>query len=184
MSYSPRELAEAFLKTGELQDALDAMQAHLLAAPHDDEMRRLMAQTLLRLGQEAASLAAWQDIQTPLAEDAIHQATALLRLQRPGEATERLRAAAVRWPDDERLAERLTQVLMAQEHLAEAYSVARGHSGWRWEHYKGDILEAMGRHDEARQHYLAALTALSAIDHQSQMLAAAAAHLRQKLGST
>jgi tetratricopeptide (TPR) repeat protein len=182
MNHSPRDLAEAFLKTGELQDALAAMQAHLLACPHDDEMRRLMAQTLLRLGQDEASLAAWQGIHTPLAEDAVHQATALLRLQRPGEAVERLQGAVADCPGDERLAERLVQVLMAQERYAEAYQAARAHTGWRWEHYLGDIAAALGSPDKAAGHYQAALAALESRNHGSTVLQAVAAHLRQKLG--
>ena len=41
MGYSPLQLAQAFIKTGEIEDALDALNQHLEATPSDDETRRL-----------------------------------------------------------------------------------------------------------------------------------------------
>ncbi|MBZ0278924.1 MAG: tetratricopeptide repeat protein, partial [Anaerolineae bacterium] len=46
MGYSPMQLAEAFIKTGELTDALDALNQQLETVPQDDYARRLRSQVL------------------------------------------------------------------------------------------------------------------------------------------
>ena len=50
--YSPIELAEAFIRTGELADALDALNPHLEAQPNDETALRLRAAVLMRLPGE------------------------------------------------------------------------------------------------------------------------------------
>ncbi|MEO1163713.1 MAG: tetratricopeptide repeat protein, partial [Chloroflexota bacterium] len=49
MAYTPMQLAETFLKTGELEDALDALNQQLEAEPADEEARRLRVQVLMPL---------------------------------------------------------------------------------------------------------------------------------------
>lgn len=63
MAYTPLQLAEAFIKAGELTDALDALNQQLEDDPKDDESRRLRAEVLLRLGKESQLRQAIDDLQ-------------------------------------------------------------------------------------------------------------------------
>ncbi len=74
MGYSPMELAEAFIQTGELPDALDALNQQLTAYPDDETARRLRAQVLMRLPGEEHLRAALHDLDqlaSPTAEDGL-----------------------------------------------------------------------------------------------------------------
>lgn len=93
MSYSPMELAEAYIKAGELDDALEALNDHLAHNADDDDARRLRVQVTLRLGTPDHLLGALDDL------DALHEPTpadAYTRsvvLERQGNVAEALAAA-------------------------------------------------------------------------------------------
>ncbi|MEL6269959.1 MAG: tetratricopeptide repeat protein [Chloroflexota bacterium] len=62
MAYTARELADAFIKAGELADALDAINKHMATSPEDAEMRRLRVQVYLRVGEPEHLKAALTDL--------------------------------------------------------------------------------------------------------------------------
>src|SRR5690242_19339862 len=77
MPYSPMELADAFIRAGELADALDALNQQLIDQPADDEARRLRAQVLMRIpGEEhvQAALGDLESIASPTQDDNLRRA--------------------------------------------------------------------------------------------------------------
>src|SRR5690606_8702827 len=62
MVYSPMELAQAFIKSGELSDALDALNRHLEQNPDDDEGLRLRSEVLSRFRDTVSLQKALNDL--------------------------------------------------------------------------------------------------------------------------
>lgn len=164
MSYTPLEIADAFIHTGELYDALDALTSHLTDNPHDDAALRLRAQVRLRQGSDALS-AALRDM------NALHNLTAddhaLLSVihERLNDYPSAIAAArrAFSISRDERHAERLTDLYLATQHYSEALSVIRRHDldNWRWLQREADILVLLGDDIAAADRYGAALAQLA-----------------------
>lgn len=69
MRYTPMERAEAFIKAGELDDALEALNEQLASHPEDDYARRIRVQVLMRKNTSS-------DLQQALADlDALEHRT-------------------------------------------------------------------------------------------------------------
>jgi tetratricopeptide (TPR) repeat protein len=148
MPYSPMQLAESFIKTGELTDALDALNQQLEQQPQDDEARRLRIDVLLRL-EEAdylqAALAAINALAEITATDYQRESVLYERLGDTAKAIESMHKAHKLAPTDERLSERLLNLLMAQKQYAAALKLVREQAkSWRWLQYEGDVLVLMG----------------------------------------
>ncbi|MEO8393720.1 MAG: hypothetical protein ABI700_12085, partial [Chloroflexota bacterium] len=76
--HTPIELAEAFIQTGELGDALDALNQHLQAQPDDEGARRLRASVLLHLPNRAReALADLDALAAPSTDDLLLRAQTL-----------------------------------------------------------------------------------------------------------
>ncbi|MEL6406627.1 MAG: tetratricopeptide repeat protein [Chloroflexota bacterium] len=148
MAYTPMQLAEAFLKTGELEDALDALNQQLEAEPADEEARRLRVQVLMRLRQPEHLAQAMADM------DAISQKTAtdwqthsILAMQSGDaqSAIDAIQQARTLAPDDERLTERLLDLLLKAAQYDEALALVREQERtWRWLEREGDVLVLLG----------------------------------------
>ncbi len=151
MAYSPLELAHAFIKTGELDDALEALTQHLDNHP-DDESRRLRAQVLMRLPGDDNLRAALRDFDTlseHTIDDSVRRSIVLERLGEWRQAVQAMRHICAQDERDERLAERLVQLLIVGEEWAEANRlVDTMPRTWRWLQWSGDIATCMG--DAAR----------------------------------
>lgn len=164
--YSARQLAEAFIHTGELADALAALDAHLAAEPHDAAMRRLRAAVLLRQGDRASLGRALDDLAAlpaPTADDCAQQAVIHARQGSADRARSAARQALALRPADERLAERLVTVLAACGGLAEALDIVRAQPRtWRWLEREGDLLAQTGGCALAAARYELALAQLEA----------------------
>jgi tetratricopeptide (TPR) repeat protein len=148
MPYSPMQLAESFIKTGELTDALDALNQQLEQQPQDDEARRLRIDVLLRLAEADYLQAALADINA-LAEitAADYQRESVLyeRLRDTARAIDSMHKAHQLAPADERLSERLLNLLMNHKQYAAALELVREQDkSWRWLQYEGDVLVLMG----------------------------------------
>lgn len=151
MAYSPLELAHAFIKTGELDDALAALTQHLDDNP-DDESRRLRAQVLMRLPGDDNLRAALTDLDTlsqHTIDDSIRRSIILERLGDWQQAVQVMRHVCAQDERDERLAERLVQLLIMGEAWEEANHIVDAMPRtWRWLQWSGDIATYMG--DSAR----------------------------------
>jgi tetratricopeptide (TPR) repeat protein len=142
--HSPLDLADAFIRAGELDDALAALSAQLAAQPDDTGARRLRAAVLLRLGDRASLHSALDDLAalpsiTP--DDLAQQSVISERLGDGDGALAAARQALALRPNDERLAERLAGLLAAQGELTAALDVVRAQPRtWRWLEREGDLL--------------------------------------------
>ncbi|MFW5772892.1 MAG: hypothetical protein ACOCZH_06155 [Phototrophicaceae bacterium] len=169
MSYTPLQLAEAFIQAGELADALDALNTHLAAEPADDGARRLRAAVRLRLATVDdlhAALADLDSLTEAQPHDAITRSAVLERLGDIPAALDTLRRAHGDAPDDDRLAERLLQLLRAAGHLADARALAQARADadlddWRWATWAGDLAAALDDPAAAEAHYTRALATLA-----------------------
>ena len=127
MPYSPLQLAQAFIQTGEIEDALDALNEHLDTTPDDTEGRRLRAQVLARIPGETALRKALADLDA-LSEQTAHDYILRSALwEKLGRGAESLEAAArghQTHPEDERLIERYLYVLRTQGDFAGARKLA------------------------------------------------------------
>lgn len=170
MSYSPMQLAEAFIQTGELTDALDALNQQMDAHPSDDHARRLRAAVLSRMPSEENQRRALDDLQNlraPLPEDALLRATIHERLGAPTTALAIIMEAHQNAPTHERTTERYLHLLQKQKKFTQALDVlspiiAEPDANWRWLQWAGDFATALEHYTDAIVHYSRALDALQA----------------------
>ena len=162
MPYSDIQLATAFIQTGELDDALDALNRHLASAPQDADALRLRAAILMRMDNMDALNAALtnlESIDAPHPDDYLHRATLLHRLHQPQAAIQTLSEAHQRFPDDERLLERLIQHLRDVGELQQARALVerRSLADWRWRSWAGELAAAAKDTTAAIDHFSAAI---------------------------
>lgn len=164
MPYSPLELANAFIQTGELADALDALNAHLAANPDDDETRRLRASVLMRLPDESHKRAALDDLNHLRAQtvsDHIKRSTLLYQLGNLQAAADAAETAWQANPDDERVAELCLNRMLESGALDKADAVlAHMPRTWRWLRWSAALAEQRGDYALAAEHYRDAINAL------------------------
>lgn len=154
MPYTPLELANAFIKTGELHDALEALDAHLEAAPHDAEARRLRANVRLRLDQLAPARTDLEALPEQTADDHLKLSVIHERSHDPDGAIAAMQRARTLAPADERLTERLITLYIQQDRLDEALDLVRQQPRtWRWLQWEGDILAQRGADELATARY-------------------------------
>jgi len=161
LTYSLLELAAAFIQTGELDDALAALDQHLENDPADNRARRMRIRVLRHLGQFRRALADF-DLLADQTPDDIHNHSVLLRQAGNLDgAIDSLAAACERWPENERLAERYVQLLIEDGQYEAALPVVqRQPHNWRWLGWEGDLLAQMGDDVAATARYGLALAHL------------------------
>jgi tetratricopeptide (TPR) repeat protein len=154
MSYSPMQLAEAFLTTGELEDALDALNQQLEQHPQDDEARRLRIQVLMRLSNLQQALADFEKLLSLRAEDYQTASIIYQRLGNLDEAITAMNQALKKSVNNERMTERLLELLLAKQAYTDALALIRQQERrWRWLEREGDILVLMGDDTMATARY-------------------------------
>ena len=168
MPYSPMQLAESFIRTGELTDALDALNQQLEQQPQDDEARRLRIDVLLRLTETDYLQQALTDINalsTITAADYQRESVLHERLGDMAKALESMQKAHELTPDDERLSERLLNLLMSQKQYAAALELVYEQAkSWRWLQYEGDVLALTGDDTLATARYGLVLAQLDELE--------------------
>lgn len=188
MSYSPMELANAFIRAGELPDALQALDTQLTAQPDDDEARRLRAAVLLRLPDEEHLQRARTDLEALAAKtpaDYVQLSILAERLADPEQAVAMMQSACQLAPDDERLLERLLSLLIKQQHFTEALTLVRSRGrDWRWLQWEADLLTLCADFTAAAAVYQQALNLLEErLDYRANRVAGALrTHLLLALG--
>lgn len=164
MPYSPLQMAEAFIQAGELSEALEMLNAHLVAHPKDAEALRLRAALRLRLRAEAdlrAGLADLDALPEPDADDHIQRSIILGELGEWPAARDAAAAARALRPTDERIAERYLVTLERCGDFAAARRLLEAlPRTWRWLEWAGDLARETGDPAAAAQHYAAALAHL------------------------
>jgi tetratricopeptide (TPR) repeat protein len=153
MAYTPLQLAEAFIQAGELADAADALTQHLDSNPDDDSARRLRAQVLARLPDEADLRLADADLSqlaTPTTDDAIWRSIVLQRLGDNYHAAALLAELHENNPENERIAERYFDLLLGQGKYAEAQFVRdQMPDSWDWLQRSAILAESQEQQEQA-----------------------------------
>jgi tetratricopeptide (TPR) repeat protein len=181
--YSPMTLARAFVQSGELADALEALNAQLDAVPDDADARRLRAEVLARRSDAVSWLAAIADLEAV----AGHTASDWLRLSglydRLDDLPAALRAVEVGLvadPADVRLIEReVTLLIRLGQHTAALARASAMPETWSWLKLCGSAAVAAGDFQAALTFFTRALAAFPAVDSErgAALLDAARAHL-------
>lgn len=164
MAYTPLEIANAFIQTGEFTDALDALMQHLQNSPQDSTVRRLYIDVLMRLGRFHDALAEFDALdKTP--QDEITLSVIYERLSNVSEALCAVEAAIASQPENERWIERLIYLLRMNGELPKAlqHLQTMPHT-WRWLQWTGDIAAEAGELQTAVAAYAQALSLLEAHD--------------------
>jgi tetratricopeptide (TPR) repeat protein len=172
MAYSALEMADAFIKAGELQDALDVLNQHLSSVASSntidaDEAYRLRAELLLRLpgeGHLQKALADFDALSTCTPDDEMRRSVIFERMDNLAAALDSAQKAYRARADDERFAERTLQLLMTQGKLDEAAAMLETlPDTWRWQQWHGDVAAAREDWQSARESYQAALGSVEQI---------------------
>ncbi len=177
---SPRELAEAFLQAGELEDACAALDQLLESQPTDSEARRLRAAVLLRLpGRQRDALRDLDAIREPTSDDYLLRAQICAVL---GDDDGAITALWQAWNESREL--RTADLLL--QHLYQRGEFARGlhllvqlPKTWRWLAWRGDFTVLLGEDAGAIVDYGAALDDLARAE-DSALLATQQAYLLLK----
>lgn len=167
MSYHPLQLAEAFIKAGELEDALDALNTVLDTEPDNDTARRLRAGVLARLpgdGHAAQALDDLRALANPDTEDILLESRLVQAIEDIDAAIRVIEAALTRFPADPRLSERLLGLLRETGEPAKAEAVLANlpDDDWRWLAWSGDFAADKGDDPAAVRYYSAALDLIAA----------------------
>jgi tetratricopeptide (TPR) repeat protein len=163
--YTPIELAEAFIRTGELADALDALYPHLEANPHDETALRLRVAVLMRLHGEDHARAALADIDklNPKTADDYIQQSVIMQMGL-GDWSQAVRATELAHqlaPNDDHITERLLMLYDQVGDLDKAQTLlATLPHTWRWLQLTGDLAQKAHKSDTAIDRYSEALNLL------------------------
>jgi tetratricopeptide (TPR) repeat protein len=161
LTYSPLELAAAFIQTGELDDALAALNQHLEDHPEDDRVRRWRINVLRQLDHAPSALEDFPHLSEHTPDDMLNHSVLLEQAGEVEAAIEVMTAACAHWPENERLAERSVQLLMMAGRYDTALDVVRQQPrNWRWLGWEGDLLAQMGDDMTATARYGLALAQL------------------------
>jgi Flp pilus assembly protein TadD len=181
--YTPLELAHAYIKTGEWQEALSALAQQLEQEANDQSARRLRVEILLRHDASAEGL--WSDLsQLDDADSETWRLRALAyeRQDNLPQTLDCLQRAHALAPQDAHLTERLLAVLVrAGEPEAALALIAEQAPSWGWQARAGAIQAEQGHYPQALTAYTQALAGL-AQGEQSPYRASLAAHLYSARG--
>jgi len=165
MPYSPMQLAEAFIQTGELTDALDALNQQLAADSTDNAARRLRIGVLLRLSDDdylRRALVDFDALGNLSAEDEMQRSVILERLGDLDGALEAMERALTLKPDESRLIERRLHLLIAHNKIDVALELVHAQPRvWHWLQWEGDLLVMSGDDMMATARYGLALAQLN-----------------------
>lgn len=166
MRFSAWQMAEACLQAGDVEEALQALEDHLAAAP-DDAGRRLRAALLLRLRSDEAglrqALADLDALSHEETEDMVQRSIIHEKLGDAEAAQAQMRRALEDRPGDERLVERLVWLLRQAGQMNEALTLIRQQARtWRWLRWEGDLLAEMGDDATASARYGLAMAQMEA----------------------
>jgi tetratricopeptide (TPR) repeat protein len=164
MAYTALQRAEAFIQSGELSDAVDALTQHLEVNPRDDAARRLRAQVLARMSDETHLRQALDDLSQltqPTTDDAFWRSIVLERLGDTVSAASILTRLYRADPTNERVAERYFFMLLALKRYAEAGAILDAMPRtWDWLEKAGDLASEYEGEAQAIEYYSQAIELL------------------------
>lgn len=163
--YDSLTLANAFIQTGELDDALDALNQHLEAKPEDDEARRLRVQVLMRMEGKIQWEAIMEDslaLKKPTVDDYVKMSSLSEQMNDYDSALFFTVEALKLQPDDNRLIERRVRLMLEAEGdpIIVDQLLEQLPEHWRWSGWRGEIALLQGNFDRAVEQFSAALSHL------------------------
>ena len=168
MTYSPMQLADAFISAGELDDALEALNQQLDAMPTDETARRLRVQVLMRLGERAYLQQALDDLDQlpPQPVDGHTRSVVLERLGQPQAALAAAQAALEVAKEEwlvARLLERVLGLMRQRGQVQLALELALRHD---WVQWAADAAADLHDDQQAATYYTQALERINALRGQ------------------
>jgi tetratricopeptide (TPR) repeat protein len=158
------ELANVFIQTGELDDALDALNQQLDSHPDDDDARRLRISVLMRLATPDHLTKALKDSQqltTPQADDYVSRSIVLEKQGHTQQAAATMQKALSAAPHNPRYTERLLQLYSTTGDYDSALALLDSQPRhWRWLERAADIQVQRGDDAAATTHYTEAILQL------------------------
>jgi len=180
--YTPMQLAEVFIKTGEFDDALEALHEQIAQYPDDMEAYRWRASILQRRSNPddlRQAQADYDNIPSKTSDDYVNLSIVQQRLGNLENAIITMQNVYERYPDNERLVERLLQLQLEAKDYETAIKLVQSQSThWRWQHWMGDIYVLIGEDENAHHAYQQVLPEL-----QTQIDAQGSLHLLAIKGS-
>lgn len=162
MPYTAMQLAEAFLKTGELDDALEALNQQLQEQANDDDARRLRIQILMRRDNLNTALSDLEAIQNKTANDYLSQSIILERGDNVSAAITAIQEARHLDENSERLIERYLYLLIkAKDYQSALELIQQQERTWQWLEREGDVFVLLGDDVLATARYGLVLSQLS-----------------------
>ena len=153
MTYTPMQLAEVFIKTGELTDALDALNQQISDQPEDHIALRMRASVLLRLDSPKYLQQAIDDLHQlsdMTVDDYIQQSVIYERMGQNNEAVEAIRSAHNLSKTDERILERLVELLTHGDRYTEVLEILENApQTWQWLLRRADVYALNNKPEQA-----------------------------------
>lgn len=174
MPYTPMQLAEAFIQTSELKDALDALNQQLEIDPADDDARRLRIKVVMRMPDPVSLtplLRELDKIASLTADDYVVKASIMQQLSRHKESSAAMGRAHMLKPDDLRITENLVRAFIRSEDFDSAKMVLTDlPRTWGWLRYGGEIAGKQGDYQSALKFYDEAIANLDQRDSDNPIL--------------
>lgn len=171
-NYTPMQRAQAFLQTGELSDALEALEEHLMDHPDDEDARRMRMAINLRQPQDEplqAVLSDFEALTTPSPEDFLQASVAAERLEQMDDALEFIGRGLIGAPNQPQLIERQLALLIATDEITDALIIVRQQpKTWQWLEREADLLVMQGDYGTATARYGLALAQLNDFQYAIQ----------------
>ncbi|MDL1899812.1 hypothetical protein FBR02_03480 [Anaerolineae bacterium CFX9] len=156
MARTHLDLADAYIRAGELYEALAALTQHLDDEPGDDAARRTRIAVRARLRDPESITLALADLDAltaPGRDDHVQRAILLEGAGDLAGADAAVRRALALQPEDDALIERRLRLLQAlhqaEEGLALVEQVLERDPRWIWFRWQGDLLVSLRRFHEA-----------------------------------
>lgn len=167
MPYTPMELANAFLRTGELDDALEALNAQLSQDATHAEARELRAKLFLSRNHLNDALLDAQQLPDS-AEAHVLRSLIYERMEQLQEALAEMNLAREIAPQEERYAERVVHLYRKQSRWQDALAViATQPNTWRWNQHEADICAILGEYERSITLYSTVIDALTGLIQQA-----------------
>lgn len=173
MTHSLLDLADAYIRAGELTEALAALTQHLDAVPDDDTARRTRIAVRARLRDPESITLALADLDALTAQTIDDHVQRAILLEGAGDlagAEAAVQRGLALQPDDRALIERRLRLLHALHQPETALTLVEAALSrdprWIWYRWQGDLLVTLRRYKDAGAAYSRGLDDLARLERE------------------